>query len=144
MQKNWIGKSTGVRFAFPLADGRRKAVGVHHPRRHHHGRHLRRRRRRAPAGHRAAANNPELAAFIEECKKGGVAEADIATMEKKGMPTGIFVTHPLTGEQVEVWVGNYVLMSYGDGAVMAVPAHDERDFALRQEIQPADQAGRRR
>jgi leucyl-tRNA synthetase len=69
-------------------------------------------------------------AFIEECKQGGVAEADIATMEKKGMPTGIFVTHPLTGEQVEVWVGNYVLMGYGDGAVMAVPAHDERDFAF--------------
>jgi hypothetical protein len=75
-------------------------------------------------------NNPELAAFIEECKQGGVAEADIATMEKKGMPTGIFVSHPLTGEQVEVWVGNYVLMGYGEGAVMAVPAHDERDFAF--------------
>ncbi|MDE2280753.1 MAG: leucine--tRNA ligase, partial [Xanthomonadaceae bacterium] len=81
---------------------------------------------------RAAQNNPELAAFIEECKKGGVAEADIATMEKKGMPTGIFVQHPLTGEQVEVWVGNYVLMGYGEGAVMAVPAHDERDFAFAQ------------
>ncbi|MDR3087098.1 MAG: leucine--tRNA ligase, partial [Azoarcus sp.] len=65
-----------------------------------------------------------------ECKQGGVAEADLAKMEKKGMPTGIFVTHPLTGEKVEVWVGNYVLMAYGDGAVMAVPAHDERDFAF--------------
>ncbi len=81
---------------------------------------------------RAAASNPALAAFIEECKQGGVAEADLATMEKKGMPTGIYVTHPLSGEKVEVWVGNYVLMSYGDGAVMAVPAHDERDFAFAQ------------
>jgi leucyl-tRNA synthetase len=71
-----------------------------------------------------------VAAFVEECKQGGVAEADLATMEKKGVPTGIFVTHPLSGEQVEVWIGNYVLMGYGDGAVMAVPAHDERDFAF--------------
>ena len=133
MQKNWIGKSTGVRFAFPLADNPEEklwvfttradtimgvtfvAVAAEHP-----------------LATRAAANNPELAAFIEECKKGGVAEADLATMEKKGLPTGIYVTHPLTGEQVEVWVGNYVLMSYGDGAVMAVPAHDERDFAFAQ------------
>jgi leucyl-tRNA synthetase len=134
MQKNWIGKSEGVRFAFPYTlDGNDDklwvfttradtimgvtfvAVAAEHP-----------------LATRAAENNPELAAFIEECKQGGVAEADIATMEKKGMPTGIFVTHPLTGEQVEVWVGNYVLMSYGEGAVMAVPAHDERDFAFAQ------------
>ena len=81
-----------------------------------------------PLADHAAQDNPELAAFIEECKQGSVIEADMETMEKKGMPTGLFVTHPLTGEQVEVWVGNYVLMSYGDGAVMAVPAHDERDF----------------
>ncbi len=132
MQKNWIGKSTGVRFAFPYElDGRQEklwvfttradtimgvtfvAVAAEHP-----------------LAARAAQGNPELAAFIAECKQGGVAEADLATMEKKGLPTGIFVTHPLTGEQVEVWVGNYVLMSYGDGAVMAVPAHDERDFAF--------------
>ena len=134
MQKNWIGKSTGVRFAFPLAEKIEGAddklwvfttradtimgvtfvaVAAEHP-----------------LATKAAANNPELAAFIEECKQGGVAEADMATMEKKGMPTGIFVTHPLTNEPVEVWVGNYVLMSYGDGAVMAVPAHDERDFAF--------------
>ncbi|MBS1198048.1 MAG: leucyl-tRNA synthetase, partial [Proteobacteria bacterium] len=130
MQKNWIGKSVGVRFAFPYElDGKQEklwvfttrvdtimgvtfcAVAAEHPLATH-----------------AAKNNPELAAFIEECKQGGVAEADLATMEKKGMPTGIFVTHPLTGEQVEVWVGNYVVMGYGDGAVMAVPAHDERDF----------------
>ena len=76
----------------------------------------------------AAKSNPQLAAFIDECKHGSVMEADMATMEKKGMPTGIFVQHPLTGEKVEVWIGNYVLMSYGEGAVMAVPAHDERDF----------------
>ncbi len=132
MQKNWIGKSTGVRFAFPYElDGKPEklwvfttradtimgvtfcAVAAEHPLATH-----------------AAKNNPQLAAFIEECKQGGVAEADLATMEKKGMPTGIFVTHPLTGEQVEVWVGNYVLMGYGEGAVMAVPAHDERDFAF--------------
>ena len=137
MQKNWIGKSTGVRFAFPLADNADEklwvfttradtimgvtfvAVAAEHP-----------------LATRAAANNPALAAFIEECKQGGVAEADLATMEKKGMPTGICVTHPLTGEQVEVWVGNYVLMSYGDGAVMAVPAHDERDwdFSVRHTL----------
>ncbi|QDX83003.1 leucine--tRNA ligase [Denitratisoma sp. DHT3] len=80
-----------------------------------------------PLATHAARNNPELAAFIEECKHGSVMEADLATMEKKGVPTGIFVEHPLTGEQVEVWVGNYVLMGYGDGAVMGVPAHDERD-----------------
>ncbi|MFZ3018474.1 MAG: leucine--tRNA ligase [Gallionella sp.] len=83
-----------------------------------------------PLATRAAQNNSALAAFIEECKQGGVAEADIATMEKKGMDTGIKVTHPLTGEQVPVWVGNYVLMGYGEGAVMAVPAHDERDFGF--------------
>ncbi len=83
-----------------------------------------------PLATQAAQGNPKLAAFIEECKQGGVAEADIATMEKKGMDTGLKVTHPLTGEQVPVWVGNYVLMGYGEGAVMAVPAHDERDFGF--------------
>ncbi|MBK5912846.1 leucine--tRNA ligase [Rhodocyclus purpureus] len=132
MQKNWIGKSTGVRFAFPYElDGKSDrlwvfttradtimgvtfvAVAAEHP-----------------LATWAAARNPEIAAFVEECKKGGVAEADLATMEKKGIPTGIHVSHPLTGEQVEVWVGNYVLMGYGEGAVMAVPAHDERDFAF--------------
>ena len=130
MQANWIGKSTGVRFAFPYElDGKQErlwvfttradtimgvtfcAVAAEHPLATH-----------------AAKTNPQLAAFIDECKHGSVMEADMATMEKKGMPTGIFVDHPLTGEKVEVWVGNYVLMSYGEGAVMAVPAHDERDF----------------
>ncbi|GBG14190.1 leucyl-tRNA synthetase [Novimethylophilus kurashikiensis] len=138
MQANWIGKSTGVRFAFPhdiqdasgqlIDDGKLwvfttradtimgvtfVAVAAEHPLATH-----------------AAANNPELAAFIEKCKQGSVMEADMATMEKEGLPTGLYVTHPLTGEQVQVWVGNYVLMSYGEGAVMAVPAHDERDFGF--------------
>jgi leucyl-tRNA synthetase len=132
MQKNWIGKSTGVRFAFPyVLDGQPGqlwvfttradtimgvtfcAVAAEHP-----------------LASYAAARDPQVAAFVEECKRGGVAEADLATMEKKGLPTGIFVTHPLSGERVEVWIGNYVLMGYGDGAVMAVPAHDERDFAF--------------
>ena len=132
MQANWIGKSIGVRFAFPYTlDGEAGklwvfttradtimgvtfcAVAAEHP-----------------LATRAAQGNPQLAAFIEECKHGSVMEADLATMEKKGMPTGIFVEHPLTGAKVEVWVGNYVLMSYGDGAVMGVPSHDERDFAF--------------
>jgi leucyl-tRNA synthetase len=99
-----------------------------------------------PLATHAARNNPELAAFISTCEQSGTAEADVATLEKKGMDTGITVTHPLTGEAVPVWVGNYVLMSYGEGAVMAVPAHDERDFHfahqygldIRQVIQPRE------
>src|SRR5450759_2688680 len=132
MQRNWIGKSYGVRFAFPHElDGKQEKLWVYTTRADtimgvtfvavaaEH-----------PLATRAAQGNTQLAAFIEECKKGGVAEADIATMEKKGMDTGLKVTHPLTGEQVPVWVGNYVLMGYGEGAVMAVPAHDERDFGF--------------
>ncbi|NOU42098.1 MAG: leucine--tRNA ligase [Methyloglobulus sp.] len=130
MQANWIGKSYGVRFAFPYElDGKPEllwvyttradtimgvtfcAVAAAHPLAIH-----------------AAKTNPELAEFLKECERSGTAEADMATMEKKGMPTDISVTHPLTGEQIPVWVGNYVLMNYGEGAVMAVPAHDERDF----------------
>ncbi len=83
-----------------------------------------------PLALHAAAGNAELAAFMQDCQKGGTTEAELATQEKKGMATGLWVRHPLTGEQVQVWVGNYVLMSYGDGAVMGVPAHDERDFAF--------------
>ncbi|MGC2048356.1 MAG: leucine--tRNA ligase [Gallionella sp.] len=132
MQRNWIGKSYGVRFAFPYTlDGKDEKLWVYTTRADtimgvtfvavaaEH-----------PLATRAAQGSHELAAFIEECKQGGVAEADIATMEKKGMETGLNVTHPLTGEQVPVWVGNYVLMGYGEGAVMAVPAHDERDFGF--------------
>jgi leucyl-tRNA synthetase len=138
MQENWIGKSEGVRFAFthdirgadgqPIQDGRLYvfttradtimgvtfcAVAPEHPLALH-----------------AAATNPAVAAFIEACKAGGTTEAELATQEKKGVRTGLFVTHPLSHESIEVWVGNYVLMSYGDGAVMGVPAHDERDFAF--------------
>ncbi|SDP04674.1 leucyl-tRNA synthetase [Paracidovorax cattleyae] len=138
MQENWIGKSEGVRFAFthdirgedgqPVGGGRMYvfttradtimgvtfcAVAPEHP----------------LAAH-AARSNPEVAAFIEECKTGGTTEAELATQEKKGVRTGLTVIHPLTDEPVEVWVGNYVLMGYGDGAVMGVPAHDERDFAF--------------
>jgi leucyl-tRNA synthetase len=83
----------------------------------------------------AAQNNPHLLAFIEKCKRGSVIEADLATQEKEGMPLGLSVLHPLTKEPVPVWVGNYVLMTYGDGAVMGVPAHDERDFAFAQKYQ---------
>jgi leucyl-tRNA synthetase len=132
MQANWIGKSHGVRFAFPYElDGKSEKLWVYTTRADtimgvtfvavaaEH-----------PLATRAAQGNETLAAFVAECKHGSVMEADIATMEKKGMPTGIFVEHPLTGEKVEVWVGNYVLMGYGEGAVMAVPAHDERDFAF--------------
>ncbi|CAG0972464.1 leucyl-tRNA synthetase [Methylophilaceae bacterium] len=136
MQANWIGKSVGVRFAFTheikdtdgrlIDDGRLWvfttradtimgvtfcAVAAEHP-----------------LATLAAQTNPALAAFIEQCKQGSVMEADIATMEKTGMDTGLKVAHPLTGEDIPVWVGNYVLMTYGEGAVMAVPAHDERDF----------------
>ena len=138
MQENWIGKSEGVRFAFThdirddagalIGDGRMYvfttradtimgvtfcAVAPEHPLAVH-----------------AAKRNAALAAFIEECRSGGTTEAELATQEKKGMATGLQVTHPLTGKPVDLWVGNYVLMSYGDGAVMGVPAHDERDFAF--------------
>jgi leucyl-tRNA synthetase len=83
-----------------------------------------------PLAVHAAQSDLRLAAFIEECKAGGTTEAELAVKEKLGMPTGLSVTHPLTGRLVDVWVGNYVLMGYGDGAVMGVPAHDERDFAF--------------
>ena len=155
MQANWIGKSHGVNFGFPYdftsaaggspalpspsggGDGGEGgfplrgtikvfttradtvmgvtfcAVAAEH----------------ALAAH-AAKTNSQLAAFIDECKRGGVREADLALQEKKGMPTSLTVTHPISGEQIPVWVGNYVLMSYGEGAVMGVPGHDERDYAF--------------
>ena len=131
MQRNWIGKSYGCEIEFPfdasigktgtlkvyttrpdtLMGATYVAVAAEHP-----------------LATQAAAKNPGLAAFIEECKRGGTAEADMATMEKKGMDAGLFVIHPLNGDKLPVWVANYVLMGYGEGAVMAVPAHDERDF----------------
>jgi len=149
MQANWIGRSDGVNIAFPWEiDGERGelrvfttradtlmgvtfvAVAAEHP-----------------LAARAAARDPALREFVEECRRGSVMEADIATMEKRGMPTGLHVTHPVTGEKVEVWVGNYVLMGYGEGAVMGVPGHDERDFAFAKKyglpiVQVIDVEGR--
>ncbi len=138
MQAHWIGKSQGVRFAFPheirdehgvlVQDGRLHvfttradtvmgvtfcAVAPEHP-----------------LAALAARRDPEVAAFVEQARRGGTTEAELALKEKEGRPLGLSVTHPLTGQPVPVWVGNYVLMSYGDGAVMGVPAHDERDFAF--------------
>lgn len=134
MQRNWIGRSQGMEVSFPYDEqsigyaGQLKvfttrpdtlmgatyvAVAAEHP-----------------LASLAAKNNPALQAFIEKCKKGGVSEADLATQEKEGMATELYVQHPLTGDKLNVWVANYVLMSYGEGAVMAVPAHDERDFAF--------------
>jgi leucyl-tRNA synthetase len=107
---------------------------VHDARRHDHGRELLRGGRGASARDDRGAANPALAAFIEECKQGPAIEAALATQEKKGMPTGLVVRHPLSGAAVPVWVGNYVLMSYGEGAVMGVPAHDERDFEFAKNM----------
>jgi leucyl-tRNA synthetase len=134
MQKNWIGKSFGCEVSFPYdtaSVGREGVLKVFttRPDTLMGATYVAVAAEHALAA-QAAAGNPELQAFIEECKRGGVAEADMATMEKKGLPTGLFVTHPLNGEKLPVWVANYVLMGYGEGAVMAVPAHDERDFAF--------------
>ena len=136
MQRNWIGKSRGMNVRFALrADSRAGLTAEQHvvqvfttrPDTLYGATYLAVAAEH-PLATAAAANNPALAAFINECKAGSVAEADVATMEKKGMPTGRYVTNPVNGEALEVWVANYVLWGYGDGAVMAVPAHDERDF----------------
>ncbi|HEX2237800.1 MAG TPA: leucine--tRNA ligase [Gammaproteobacteria bacterium] len=126
MQRNWIGKSEGVEIGFPYNGGVLKvfttradtlmgatyvAVAPEHP-----------------LAARAAQDDERVAAFIEDCRQGGLAEAELAVQEKKGVPTKLTVQHPLTGERLPIWVANYVLMAYGEGAVMAVPAHDERDF----------------
>jgi len=145
MQRNWIGRSTGVELQFEVAGEEPLTVyttradtlmGVTYV--------------AVAAEHtlakKAAENNPELQAFIDSCKTTSVAEADVATMEKKGMATGLMATHPITGEQVPVWVANFVLIDYGSGAVMSVPAHDARDYAfakaydlpIKQVIFPAD------
>ena len=135
MQRNWIGKSFGCEVHFPYEDGSDVlkvyttrpdtlmgatyvAVAAEHP-----------------LAMAAAEDNLELADFMEECRQGGTAEADMATMEKKGMATGRYVIHPLNGEKLPVWVANYVLWGYGEGAVMAVPAHDERDFAFARKYE---------
>ncbi|GAB6067597.1 leucine--tRNA ligase [Methylothermus subterraneus] len=127
MQRNWIGRSEGVKVRFALENGEALtifttrpdtlmgvtylAVAPEHP-----------------LAQEAAQADPELAAFLEECKQTKVAEAELATMEKKGRPLGVWALHPVSGEKVPVWVANFVLMEYGEGAVMAVPAHDQRDF----------------
>jgi leucyl-tRNA synthetase len=130
MQKNWIGRSAGVRVGFEYEIDHQKrvlwafttradtlmgatfcAVAAEHP-----------------IAAWAAKSNPKIAAFVEECKRGPAMEADLAQVEKKGMPTGVFVSHPITNEKLPAWVANYVVMGYGEGAVMAVPAHDERDY----------------
>jgi len=132
MQENWIGRSEGVRFGFPYERGGERrllwvfttradtimgvtfvAIAPEHP-----------------LALDLASGNAALTRFIEECRVGGVSASELATAEKKGVPTGFFVKHPLSGAQLEVWIGNYVLLSYGEGAVMGVPAHDKRDFAF--------------
>jgi leucyl-tRNA synthetase len=147
MQANWIGKSHGVNIGFPYElAGEKKALRVFTTRADtlmgatfcavapEH----------ALAAH-AAKSDKKLAAFVDECKRGPVMEADLAQLDKKGMPTGLFVTHPISGEKIEVWVGNYVLMAYGEGAVMGVPGHDERDFAFARKyglpIKPVIEVG---
>lgn len=127
MQRNWIGRSEGVEIEFSVADSDEKlsvyttrpdtfmgvtylAIAAAHP-----------------LAQQAARNNPALGDFIEECRNTKVAEADMATMEKKGVPTGFYAIHPLNGEKIEIWAANFVLMDYGTGAVMAVPGHDQRD-----------------
>ena len=128
MQRNWIGRSEGVEIDFPIPDGEGAltvyttrpdtllgatyvAVAAEHP-----------------LARRAAERSPEVAAFVDKCRNTKTAEADIATLEKEGVPTGLTVTHPLTGEALPVWVANFVLMEYGSGAVMSVPGHDQRDW----------------
>jgi leucyl-tRNA synthetase len=132
MQKNWIGKSEGVRIGFPYElEGNKNVLWVFTTRADTlMGATFMAVAAEHPIATHAAKTDPKVRAFVEECKKGAVMEADLAQIEKKGMPTGMFATHPLTGEKLPVWVGNYVLMGYGEGAVMGVPAHDERDYAF--------------
>ena len=128
MQRNWIGRSEGVEITFDVADTNENvAVYTTRPDTFYGVSYLGIAAAHPLAG-LAAQNNPELAAFIQEAKNAKVAEADLATMEKKGMATGLFAIHPLTGEKLPIWVANFVLMHYGTGAVMAVPAHDQRDY----------------
>ncbi|MEW8205063.1 MAG: leucine--tRNA ligase, partial [Candidatus Thiodiazotropha taylori] len=146
MQRNWIGRSYGVQMDFAIEGAEQSltiyttrpdtlmgvtyvAVAAEHP-----------------LALEASADNPELAGFIEECRQGGTSEAELETIEKRGMPLGINAIHPVSGEPVPVYAANFVLMTYGTGAVMAVPGHDERDHAfakkygipIKQVIQPED------
>ena len=132
MQRNWIGRSEGVEITFDVADTTEKvAVYTTRPDTFYGVSYLGIAAAH-PLAELAAEKNPELAEFIREAKNAKVAEADLATMEKKGMATGLFAIHPLTGEKLPIWVANFVLMHYGTGAVMAVPAHDQRDFEFAQ------------
>ncbi|NRD72573.1 leucine--tRNA ligase [Shewanella sp. VB17] len=136
MQRNWIGRSEGIEMTFQVADSSESfdiyttrpdtvmgvtyvAIAAGHP-----------------LAEQAAKNNPKLTAFIEECKNADTTEAAMAAMEKKGVATGLFAIHPLTGKQVPIWAANFVLMNYGTGAVMSVPAHDQRDyeFAIKYDL----------
>ena len=145
MQENWIGRSEGLEIEFDVEGGGTlgiyttrpdtllgvtyMAVAAEHP-----------------LAQRAAQGNPDLQQFIAECQRNGVTEAALETMEKRGMPLGIHAIHPISGERIPVWVANFVLMSYGTGAVMAVPAHDQRDYEfarryglrIHQVVRPAD------
>ncbi|WIM81424.1 leucine--tRNA ligase [Gallibacterium anatis] len=132
MQRNWIGRSEGVEITFKMQDSDETVtVYTTRPDTFYGVSYL-----AVAAGHplaeQAAKNNPELAQFIQECRNTKVAEAELATMEKKGMFTGRYALHPITGEAVPVWIANFVLMHYGTGAVMAVPAHDQRDYEFAQ------------
>ena len=132
MQRNWIGRSEGVEITFEVADTNEKvAVYTTRPDTFYGVSYLGIAAAH-PLAELATEKNPELAEFIREAKNAKVAEADLATMEKKGMATGLFAIHPLTGEKLPIWVANFVLMHYGTGAVMAVPAHDQRDFEFAQ------------
>ena len=132
MQRNWIGRSEGVEITFDVADTAEKvAVYTTRPDTFYGVSYLGIAAAH-PLAELAAEKNPQLAEFIREAKNAKVAEADLATMEKKGMATGLFAIHPLTGEELPIWVANFVLMHYGTGAVMAVPAHDQRDFEFAQ------------
>lgn len=132
MQRNWIGRSEGVEITFDVADTAEK-VSVYTTRPDtFYGVSYLGIAAAHPLAELAAEKNPQLAEFIREAKNAKVAEADLATMEKKGMATGLFAIHPLTGEKLPIWVANFVLMHYGTGAVMAVPAHDQRDFEFAQ------------
>ena len=132
MQRNWIGRSEGVEITFDVADTSEKvAVYTTRPDTFYGVSYLGIAAAH-PLAELAAEKNPQLAEFIREAKNAKVAEADLATMEKKGMATDLFAIHPLTGEKLPIWVANFVLMHYGTGAVMAVPAHDQRDFEFAQ------------
>ena len=146
MQRNWIGRSEGVELAFDVP-GEDQPLLVYTTRPDTlYGVTYIALAAEHPLAARAAEDDPVLAAFIDECRRNDAAEATLETMEKRGMPLGISAVHPLTGEDVPLWVANFVLMGYGTGAVMAVPGHDARDWAfakqhdlpIRQVIAPAD------